>query len=217
MILFLADNHFDAHPGRKIYDSLKGEYKFDFYEDDLTPLRSSLDRYELLVLHLICGSRGSPEAKPEMEVNVKNFVDAGKPILLLHGASSAFSQWKWWRELVGLRWVRKDDPDGLPPSTHPKVSYEVKRCAADHPLSEAVVPFSSATDEFYINMASTAPITPLLEASWEDRVHVQCYVRESKAGGRIAGFIPGHAQTVVQSEPVLANIRILIDWLLEDR
>ena len=38
------------------------------------------------------------------------------PLLLLHGSSAAFWHWDWWRRIVGYRWVRGNDPDGIPAS-----------------------------------------------------------------------------------------------------
>ena len=47
MILFLADKHYDSHPGLNMYKKLKSRFDINFFEDDLTPLNQDLSKYEL--------------------------------------------------------------------------------------------------------------------------------------------------------------------------
>lgn len=215
MILFLADNHFGSYPGRNLYQSLKEFYPIDFYEDTLESLNNDLSHYSLLVLNLICGTPGSPEPEPAMESSLKEYCLSGKPLLLLHGSSAAFSDWPWWRKQTGLRWVRNDDPEGMPPSQHPITPYYVSLVSSEHPLSGRLKEFKSAEDELYIDLAQSAPYTPLMETHWEGAPYTQCYVKETIGGGKLAAFIPGHRSEVVTSEAVLHNISQLIDWLQE--
>ena len=57
MIYFFSDNHYNAHPGKKIYDALPQELKdrISFYEDDWTVLEEGawVENCELLVLNMI--------------------------------------------------------------------------------------------------------------------------------------------------------------------
>jgi len=34
MILFAADNHYDTHAGRVLYDEIKDAYDLEFHEDE---------------------------------------------------------------------------------------------------------------------------------------------------------------------------------------
>ena len=214
MILFLADNHYSNHPGRHIYEKIRGRFEIFFAEDDLSPLAEDLSQYELIVLNVIPGTPNSELPDEAMEANIKAYVDSGKPLLLLHGSSALLPHLQWWRDMVGMRWVRGTDPWGVKNSTHPNEPFEVVRTKCSHPLIEKLVDFN-ADDELYIKLEHTAPVLPLMEASWGSRSWTQCYICSTPTGGRLGAFIPGHRQDVVQSAVVIENICILINWCLE--
>jgi hypothetical protein len=214
MILFLADNHFKNHPGKHIYRKIKERYDISLAEDDLSPLNEDLTVFDLIVLHLIPGTPNSNPLDTAKERHLKAYVDSGRPLLILHGSSALLPGMDWWRELVGMRWVRGGDIWGVERSTHPHDPFEVVRTKNMHPLRERLVDFS-ADDELYINLEHTSPVLTLMEANWGGRSWTQCYVKRSPAGGKVAAFIPGHRQDIVESEAVISNICTLIDWCLE--
>ena len=214
MILFLADNHYSKHPGKHIYRKIRDRYDITFAEDDLSPLNEDLTVFDLIALHLIPGTPNSDPLDSVMEGHLKAYVDSGRPLLILHGSSALLPGVDWWRELVGLRWVRGGDPGGGERSTHPGDPFEVVRTKNMHPLSEALVDFR-ADDELYINLEHTSPVLSLMEASWGGRSWTQCYVKRSPAGGKVGAFIPGHRQDIVASDGVISNISSMIEWLLE--
>ena len=78
---------------------------------------------------------------------MKRYCEAGKNLLLLHGGSSAFWPWDWYRDLVGFRWVRGNDPDGFPASFHPHEPYKVVRAKCRNPLVEKLIDMDQVTDE----------------------------------------------------------------------
>ena len=211
MILFLADNHYGNHPGRNLYDRLKDRFDFDFHEDDLSPLATDLSVYELLILNLIPETPGSAVPTPEMTATVKTYLESGKPLLLLHGSSAMFPGESWWRETVGLRWVRGNDPRGVPASTHPNDPFHVTLTKSSHPLIGRLHAFD-ADDELYIELEHTSPILTLMEGCWGGKSWPQCYVKTTIGGGKMAAFIPGHRKDVVQSDEVIGNVNELILW-----
>ena len=107
-ILFIADHHYNSFPGRYLAPAFDG-HELTLYQDDYSALDNPNmgDDYDLLVLNCIAETCNNPLPGDEAELQVKAWIQAGKPILLLHGSSAAFWHWPWWRQLVGWRWVRQ--------------------------------------------------------------------------------------------------------------
>ena len=214
MILFLADNHYGKSPGRNLYESLCNDFDFDFFEDDLNPLCNAITDYSLLILNLIPDTPGSAKPDANMTRNLKIYLESGKPLLLLHGSSATLPEEEWWRDLVGLRWVRGDDPWHVDASTHPNDPFRVRKTKNSHALCERLTEFD-ADDELYINLELTSPILTLMESDWNGRSWPQCYVKSTVWGGKLCSFIPGHSKRVVKSNAVTHNVGELIKWCLE--
>ena len=117
MILFAADNHYGTHAGQNLYECLRPHHEIQFHEDDWRCLIEGnlAEKYDLLMFHLIGGTCDVPAPGPVAEQQVKEYLQAGKPMFLLHGSSATFWQCAWWRSIVGFRWVRKEDPDEFAP------------------------------------------------------------------------------------------------------
>jgi len=217
MIAFFADNHFKARPGHHLHERLRHDHDIVFAEDDLSAMPGLLARDDcsLLMLNWISDTSGNAHPGDEIGRPLRAWLEAGRPLLLLHGASAAFHQWAWWRELVGLRWVRPNDPDGFAPSTHPVRPYTVTVSKTRHPLAAQLVPFSLPKDEIYIELEQTAPVTVLLETRIDEGAFPQAYVADTIHGGRLAGFIPGHAPEAFAVDGLVANVRALVGHLLQ--
>ncbi len=217
MILFAADNHYRTHAGRVLYESLEPDCKIRFCEDDWSCFNEPdlADRYSLMILNLISGSCNVPEPDPVAEENVRAYLQSGKPVFLLHGASAAFWQWDWWRALVGFRWVRGNDPDGFEPSTHPKRPYTVRVTKSRHPLCQRLQEVSMPEDELYVSLEQTCPTVTIMETTTDEGSFPMCYETVTGWGGKVVGYIPGHAPDVVNLPGNVANCRAIIDWLLQ--
>ncbi len=214
MILFAADNHYGAFPGRRIHEQIHNDFDIRFFEDDwscFTP--ALLDACGLLVLNLIGDTCNVPHPDANAEAAMRNYVGQGRPILLLHGGSAAFSQWAWWRTLVGLRWVRKNDPDGVAPSWHPTRPYKVSVSKTRHPLAPKLREMELPADEIYLALEQVGPIMTLMETRTDEGTFPQCVETTTPFGGKIVSFIPGHAESVSTHADTIANIKTLIDYL----
>ena len=216
MILFAADNHYSTNAGRALFECIEPHYDIRFYEDnwDCFNQESLADQYSLLILNLISGSCNVPVPGPAAEKNVYEYVRSGGFLFLLHGASAAFWQWDWWRALTGFRWVREDDPDGFNPSCHPVRPYRVEVNKCRHPLCQRLQSVSIPEDELYIDLEQTCPAVTLMATKTDEGSFPMCYETITTWGGRIVGYIPGHAPHVVKLPKNIANCRTIIDWLL---
>lgn len=216
MILFAADNHYGMHPGRVLHEQIADRYQIEFHEDDWSCLEQPdlAERYELLMLNMIADTCGVAPPPRSASGPVRAYLESGKPVLLLHGASAAFWQWDWWRPLVGFRWVRGEDPDGVATSTHPTREYALQRAKVRHPLAAALREIELPADEIYIDLEQTCPTLTLLETQTDEGTFPQCYETRTPWGGRLMGYLPGHAPEVVRHPDMVANCCTLIDNLL---
>lgn len=217
MILFLADNHFGKHPAQMIHGALTEHYgaKVAFFEDDFeTFLDVEPETVQLLILHVIGDTSGIAHAGPEVEEWMLRYFRPGKPVLLLHGSSAAFWKWSWWREMVGFRWVRGEDPDGLEASTHPVVPARIYRTKSTHPLVKRLDDFEMPEDELYINLAHAGPAWVLMEASFEGRSHPMLYEGQTTWGGQLVCWIPGHRETTLRHPVFVHNTVQILRYML---
>lgn len=221
MIYFFSDNHYNAHPGKVLYDALPEALRSQirFYEDQWDELEDGAWEKEcdLLILNLIGDTCGQPHAGDGAEQAVRRYLESGRPLLLLHGSSAAFWQWDWWRQLAGLRWVRPNDPDNVEPSTHPVTPCRIEVAKTRHPLAARLVSFELPEDEVYINLEQTAPVSILMTTHLEQGTFPQCCEAISPWGGKIVSFIPGHNPECVRTPALVANAKMLISYLLEGK
>ncbi len=217
MILFLADSHYGTHAGRALYECIKDDYEIEFVENECRCLESGglHDRYQLLILNMIAGCCNLSMPSHDAESAVRSFVEKGGNLLLLHGGSAAFWECDWWRRIVGFRWVRGEDEDGFPPSTHPVRPYTVKVAKSRHPLCRKLRNMDLPEDEIYINLEQTVPTTTLMETVTDEGTFPMCYETITQWGGRILGYLPGHNPDVIRRRDNVANCRVLIDELLQ--
>lgn len=215
MILFMADDHYNSHPGLNIHSQLKDSYDISFYENDWSGFaRLDSPDCRLLILNMIADTCGNPLPDAGAEASVLRYLHGGGHVLMLHGSSAAFWHWDWWRPCVGFRWVRNNDPDAVPASTHPKRPYAVRVSKTRHALASILQPMSLPTDEIYIDLEQTCPASIIMETHTDEGTFPQCHECLNPWGGLMLGFIPGHSPEVTTSPGFVANVKILVDYLI---
>ena len=217
MICFFADNHYNSHAGRNIFQHLPEDLKKAtlFCEDDFTHLEEGSweKNCDLLVLHLIGGTCSLPHPGAGAEKAVRAYCERGGNMLLLHGSSAAFWQWPWWRTVTGLRWVRPNDPDGVEKSVHPTGACSLRLCKSRHPLIEKLRPFDLPEDEVYTELEQTSPVLFLMEGIINGERYPQCCESTTPWGGKVINFIPGHKEICVNTPALSENVEILLRYL----
>ena len=217
MNYFFADDHYEAHSGKHIFELLPEEIRREtvFTENDWSLLESGdwAEDCDLLVLHMIAGTCCQPMPGPNAEKAVRAFCERGGDLFLLHGSGAAFWAWNWWRGMVGLRWVRPDDPDGTAPSTHPIVPCSVEIAKVRHPLASRLRRIELPADEVYTELEQVSPVITLMETTVNGHTWPQAYLADTPWGGRIAAFIPGHKPECTRNPDLIADITELIRWL----
>jgi type 1 glutamine amidotransferase len=93
--------------------------------------------------------------------NLRDFVEAGKGVVVLHHALLNYQTWAWWSEdVVGGRYRLRREGDS--PSSTVKNEQEIYATpAGPHPVLEGIGPFH-ITDEAYKNLYMSPRIKPLL-------------------------------------------------------
>ena len=218
MIYFFADDHYQSHPGRNIFEHLpeKLRCRMQFFENDWQLLESGswLADCDLLILNMIGTTCNQPHPGISAENAVRTWYEKGGDILLLHGSSAAFWQWEWWRNAVGFRWVRPGDPDGVEASTHPIKPYSLRLTKSRHPLSAKLTGMELPSDEIYINLEQVSPAMILMDTAIEEGVFPQCMESVTPYGGKMLSFLPGHSPDVTGNAQYIANITAMVNYLL---
>lgn len=218
MIIFAADDHFGKHPGAEIFKNISPSFsEMEFYENDFSCFKKNqfAEDCDLLILNMIADTCGNEKPGEDVEVSVKAYCESGKNLLLLHGASAAFWHWSWWRKIVGLRWVRGNDPDKVNASTHPKHPFQVDLAKSRHKLVNMLSPITMPHDEIYINLEQVCATITLLETTIPQGTFPQCYICKTPWGGKIIGFLPGHFPEATNLPELNKNIKTIIKYLLE--
>ena len=218
MIFFFADDHFGTHAGRLLYSGLPASLRGQtvFAENEWLRLEDGRwsDACDLLILHCIAGTCGQPMPGAGAARSVQGYLARGGNVLLLHGSSAAFWHWAWWRKIVGLRWVRPDDPDGAPVSSHPRAACRVIPVASGHPLGNVLQSFELQEDEVYINLFDESPVTVLMTTTVGGKSYPQCFETFAPQGGCILSFLPGHLPANVQNPVLQRDFAAMIRYLL---
>jgi type 1 glutamine amidotransferase len=94
--------------------------------------------------------------------NLRDYVESGKGLVVLHHAIADYQNWEWWwKEVVGGRYVLTAEP-GFPASSYlHDVDLEV-RVVAKHPVTKGLGP-AKIIDETYKNMWHSPEIKVLVE------------------------------------------------------
>jgi len=116
---------------------------------------SALHRYDLVVLHFMNWEKPSPGDKAR--TNLREFVDGGKGLFLVHFACGAFQDWPEFQNLAGRVWdpnMRAHDPRG---------PFRVNITNEEHPITRAMQTFET-DDELYTCLTGNRPIEVLATA-----------------------------------------------------
>jgi type 1 glutamine amidotransferase len=113
-------------------------------------------KYDVIVLYDF--NRDLDDASKK---NLRDFVESGKGVVILHHALLDFQTWPWWSENVAGGRYRLQR-EGQSPSSSVKDDQQIDvKAAAAHPVLEGIGPFH-IQDEAYKNLWMSDRITPLL-------------------------------------------------------
>jgi type 1 glutamine amidotransferase len=100
-------------------------------------------KYDVLVLYDL-----SSDLDERGRKNLRDFVESGKGIVVLHHAIADYQAWPWWyKEVVGGKYLLQPEGD-MPASTYLHDQELFVRPVADHPITSSIGPIH-ITDETY--------------------------------------------------------------------
>jgi type 1 glutamine amidotransferase len=138
-----------------IFDSCKNEVRITVSSSNIAYAKDFRDKYDVLILYDF--TRDPDEATKK---NLRDFVEAGKGIVVLHHALLDYQSWPWWyQEVVGGSY-RLGPTGSIPASTY-KAAQPMSITPQKHPITAGIEPFQ-LTDETYKRMWIAPDVKPLL-------------------------------------------------------
>jgi hypothetical protein len=113
---------------------------------------------------------GWPEADRAL---IRQYVDSGKPLVVLHHSTASNQEWPWWyEEVTGGTMVQRELPGKLRSSLK---QFPTQRLTpvGDHPIVRGIQPFLLPRDELFTNMWFSPKITVLLRSDDPDLANVR--------------------------------------------
>lgn len=114
-------------------------------------------RVEVLVLY-----DSIQELEPDKQRNLREFVESGKGLVVLHHAICDSVTWPWWyKDVVGGRWLFQPDA-GKPATTYKHDEDILARPVGQHPITRGISSFR-IWDETYKGLWISPAVKVLLE------------------------------------------------------
>jgi len=168
-----------------------------------------LGDYDVIVLHFMDWE--VPDPGPKARANLKEFVQSGGGLVLIHFACGAFQEWPEFVELAGRAWdpkLRAHDPRG---------PFKVDITDIDHPITRGMESFET-NDELYTCLAGERPITVLATArsKVDGKDYPMAFVFEY-GKGRVFHNVLGHDVKALANPPVAEMFRRGCAWTAKMR
>ncbi|HRV07717.1 MAG TPA: ThuA domain-containing protein [Acidobacteriota bacterium] len=118
------------------------------------------DKFDVVLLYDM-----SRELSEAGRSHLREFLESGKGLVVLHHALADYDTWEWWgREVVGARYIQEGN--GQPASTY-RHDVELKvQAVAEHPITQDLGPFHYV-DETYKDMWFSPDIRVLMKTDAE--------------------------------------------------
>lgn len=142
-------------------------------------------KYDVLVLYDMTSDLDADGRK-----NLKDFVESGKGLVVLHHAILDYSDWPWWYETV-VGGIYRDAPfEGMPAATYKHDQEMVLRPAGEHPVTEGVGVIT-LFDETYKGMWISPDVRVIMETDHPEADRPVVWVSPYKKS-RVVYIQPGH-------------------------
>jgi hypothetical protein len=187
---------------------------FDGYKDlDRLPVSSSdiafqsdlRGKYDTLIMYDFSRDLNETGRK-----NLRDFVEGGKGIVVLHHALLNYQKWPWWYEdVVGgsYRLQKKEDA----PSSSYKGDQQISVVPAEkHPIIAALKPFQTL-DETYKNMWFSPRVRPLLMTDNPNSDRLLAWIGPG-AASRVVAIQLGHGPGIFRNPEYRTMVHNAILW-----
>jgi len=143
--------------------------------------------------------------------NLRDYVENGGGVLVLHHALLSYEKWPWWfQEVSGGRYLL-DNENGRPPSTYKGEREFFVTPAGDHPVTAAIGAFH-LWDEAYKGMWTSSKNKPLLMTDNPDSDPCIAWVGPCQTA-RVVCIQLGHGHTAFEHPAYRALVHQAILWV----
>ena len=142
--------------------------------------------------------------------NLRDFVESGKGVVVLHHALLNYQKWNWWyQEVVGgsYRLSREGDVPSSTVKNNQDISVTPE---GDHPITAGIAPFH-IVDETYGRMWISDKVRPLLSTDNPNSNHFVAWIGPL-AGSKVAAIQLGHGNTAFGNPSYRAIVHNAIVW-----
>jgi len=160
-VLVVTGEDYPGHKWREttpaLVEALSADPRLDVrvMEDPNLLDSPALRRYDTLILHFMDWEQPAPGE--EARRNLREFVQSGGGLVVVHFACGAFQDWPEFRNLAGRVW------DPALPGHDPFGSFQVEIVDPDHPVTREMSSFET-TDELYTCLTGDLPVDVLATA-----------------------------------------------------
>lgn len=156
----------------------------DVSEEPAVMASPMIHEYAAIVLHYM-NPKGAPTLDVKARENLRQFVEGGKGLMLIHFACGAFQEWPEFRDVVGRVWDPKMRPHD------PRGPFRVE-FTGKHAITEGLAAIE-ADDELYTCLTGDRPIEVLATATSKVDSKVYPMAFTYAAGkGRVFQCLLGH-------------------------
>ena len=176
-----------GHPFDTSFDSLFEGYpdiSAKVYPRDVAYKQDLRRNWDVLVMYDLTTDITEIEQK-----HLRDFLEAGKGLVVLHHAIADYGGWAWWTdEVVGARYFLKDEP-GHPRSTYHQGT-DVVYTPVPHPVTAGIEPLH-LTDETYKGYVIGPKVKPLLKSDHPLSESIAAWIGPYEKA-RVVVIQPGH-------------------------
>ena len=160
---------------------------------------------DVLVLYDMADVTEEPRQK-----RLRDFIEAGKGLVVLHHAIADNQNWPWWsEEVTGVRYVLKAEPD-KPASTYKHDIDMDVQVAVRHPVTAGIDRFL-IHDEGYKGMWISPKATPLLKTEHPSSDSTVAWIGPNQKS-RVVVIQLGHGPEAHRSPEFRRLVRQAIHW-----
>lgn len=150
------------------------------------------------------------ELEPARQEVLRQFVEAGKGVVVLHHAVADYLNWPWWsEEVVGARYVFTP-PEGAAASSYKHDEVLSVRPVGQHPIQAGIGPFR-IIDETYKNMWYSPKIKAIFETDNPTSDGPVAWIGPC-ATSRVAAIQMGHDRNAHLNPAYRKMVRNAIVW-----
>jgi type 1 glutamine amidotransferase len=162
-------------------------------------------KYDVLVMYDF--SRDLTETGKK---NLRDFVESGKGIVVLHHALLNYQEWPWWYEDVVGGSYRLRRNGNIPASTYKGDQEILVKPEGEHPITAAIGPFQ-VVDETYKHMWISPRVRPLLTTDNPNGDRLLAWIGPC-ATSRVVAIQLGHGPTVFKHPGYRTLVHNAILW-----